>query len=308
MKDFDDSETQRHAEDNVDIEISDLPPSARSHYLLLKLIALQARLRTKLAGLRRARGVSGNAAAALPLTRRQRRARIGQALTALGLCAALLVLLIGNVPNLRTRLVGLFEPPAPTPTPALVAYGSILTKNQSAAIIVKRPNSHLPNPAQGSPGALPATCPQISPLKTFLTTLDPPGLGSGPLWLSGFDGPTAALLNLQPVKTSLSQPPGAIYGWYETLAVFVQRGFTGSLVLHGESQSKNGEVEFSYPNSLSFAPDLILSLDDPAGLHFIDNGQWEMTTVNVLVPTAGCYALHTAWSSYSWTQYFAAGS
>lgn len=283
-----------------DLEISDLPPSERSHYTLIKLTALFQRLRTFFTPTEH---VSGNTGPRQ--TRRQRHIKIGQALTALGLCAALLLLFVGNAPGLRARFLGFFDPPIPTPTPTFTGY---FTPPQGNVPIVVRRRKSLPTIGnQGPLGPLPGACPQANMLQFFLTTLDPPGLGGGPLWFTGFVGPTAALVDLQPLGTSLSHPPGSIIGWYEGLAVFIQKGFPGTIVLQGKSQSADSSLLFASSGSLNFAPSLTLSAQNFSAQPAL-NGSWEMTSINILVPESGCYELLATWSDHStWLRYFAAG-
>jgi hypothetical protein len=276
-------------------EISDLPPTTRSHYLLLRLTALKARLFFR----------SPPGQRPTPLTRTWYRLRIGQVLTVLGLCASLALLLIGNVPDLRTQLRTLLRPSTPTATPTAAA--SVGSLEQGVPIIVERhglPEQH----TQGTPGPLPAICPQASTLQPFMTPLDPPGLGDGPVWITGFVGPTASLVDLQPLGTSLSHPQGQTVGWYEGLAVFVQRGFTGTITLQGESQGPGGQVFFAGDNILSF--NSVFDLDLSAlRLHSFPSGsQWLVTSLNLIVLFAGCYNLQAFWSTGKWSRYFAAGS
>ena len=299
------AEAEPREEEQFALEISDLPPSARSHYLLLRLAALKARARALLPffppPVNQPR---------VPLTRTQRRVRIGRALTALGLCAALLVLLVGNVPDLRTRFLTLFQPPAPAATSTSI-YSSVsifpIDNGQGVPIIVERHG--LPgSPAQGTPGPLPTVCPQASNLQPFMTPLDPPGVGGGPIWLTGFVGPTAALVDLQPLGTSLSHPQGQTIGWYEGITVFIQRGFSGLITLRGLSQEPGGQVFFAGNNVLDFSNVMVL---DSSTFHLenVPNGsEWQVTSINHIVPFAGCYTLEAAWPGGSWFAYFAAGS
>lgn len=301
----DSAEVSPGEDEQFALEISDLPPSTRSHFLLLRLLALKARVRALLPFRQRL-----DSQQRAPLTRAQRRLRIGRALTALGLCAVLLLLLAGNVPDLRARLLTVFQPstPAPAATSAPVhAPTSIFSLGQGVPIIVERHGQAL-SPAQGTPGPLPTFCPQASTLQSFMTPLDPPGVGGGPVWLSGFVGPTAALVDLQPLGTSLSHPQGQAIGWYEGLAVFIQRGFNGKITLRGESQGPGGLVFFAGDNILDFAP--ALTLDSNAfRLESAPSGtEWLVTSINIIVPFAGCYTLTASWSDGSWSEYFAAGN
>lgn len=296
------NETEQPEDERFAFEISDLPPSTRSHYLLLKLTALKARVSAALPFHRRLRPHRR-----APITRAQRRAGIGRVLTALGLCASLALLLVGNVPDLRTQLLTLFRPSKPVPTATPAATVSIISSGQGVPIIVERHS--LPGEVvQGTPGPLPAICPQASTLQPFMTPLDPPGLGGGPVWITGFVGPTAALVDLQPLGTSLSHPQGQTVGWYEGLAIFIQRGFTGTITLRGESQGPGGLVFFAGNDVLDFSP--IFDIDLSAlRLHSLPSGsQWQVTSLNVIVPFAGCYALQAFWPAGTWSRYFAAGS
>lgn len=286
--------------DDFEIEISDLPPNTRSHYLLLKLAALSKRVRAIFAVSRPIQRGENEPM----LKRARRRAGIGRALTAFGVCATVLVLIAGNVPALRSQVLGLLEPGA-APTPTQVPVNS-----NFGPITIGRGNTtygSLHVFAGDGPGPLPSSCPKLTTLQTFTTPLDPPGLGGGPLWLSGFDGPTATLVNMQPTSMSLTFG-NAFIGWYSTLAVFVQKGFTGSITLRGRSQGEGGIVMFSYANLLAFTSSLTLN-PNKAGIGQIDiaGGTWEMIPVDILVSSAGCYSLQASWPSAGWTQYFAAG-
>jgi hypothetical protein len=52
---------------------------------------------------------------------------------------------------------------------------------------------------------------------------------------------------------------------------------------------------------------LTLNLND--GNHYIVDGAWNMTSVTLAVPAAGCYTLQASWDNHnSWVRYFAAGT
>jgi hypothetical protein len=287
----------RRADDDFEIEFSDLPPSERSHYFLLRLVALKERVRAALPGLMPARTRAG---AARP-TRRQRRASVGRVLTALGLCAAVLLLLAGNVPSLRSRLIGLFEPPIPTQAPLIADTSNLFPSSNGVDIHVRRSNL-APIQASGSLGPLPATCPRANTLQSFESPLDPPGLGSGPVWLVGFSGPTASLVHLNSSQAKW-------LGWYQTLTLFVEKGYEGTLLLQGGSQANGAPLWFSDEsmsntnNSLYF--DMQRTTDKQ---RFYSSGQWEFVPVDVFIPASGCYFLQANWSGGSWIADFAAGS
>lgn len=279
-----------------ELEISELPPTRRSHFLLLKLTQLRAALRLPDSRTRKS----------VPPTLQQRRHSIGRAFTAFSVCIVLLVLLIGNVPGLRTRLVGFLEP-ALLPTSTQVSYGSSITIGKNAPVIIYHFGTpQPPTPSLISPGSMPTTCPQISTLQYFTTPLDPPGLGAGPVWLSGFSGPSAALNDLQPIEAQVVHTNWPD-GWYETLAIFIQKGYSGKIVLKGSGQQGAAPVWLSRDTPLILGTTLTLSLDD--GSHYIADGQqWEMASVGIAVPTAGCYTLQASWDNNSWVRFFAAGA
>ena len=291
---------------DFDLEISDLPPTERHHYTLIKLAALFQRLRAALTGSKYAEPPDD---AAARLARRKRRGKIGRSLTAVGLCAALLLLLVGNAPALRTRFLGFLTQPASTPTP--VPAGLAFSSQRSVPIIVGG-RYNIPNRQNQSPlGSLPATCPRASMLQFFLTPfdpLDPLGLGNGPLWITGFVGPTAALMSLQPFGASFAHPPGSIVGWYENLAIFLQKGFPDTIILQGQSQDSGNPVLFASAGSLNFSPTLVLNTQHSSAQQPILDGSWEIISINLFVPDAGCYALQASWPhNTSWLYYFAAG-
>jgi hypothetical protein len=145
-------------------------------------------------------------------------------------------------------------------------------------------------------------------VQPFMTPLDPPGLGDDPIWITGFVGPTAALVDLQPLGTSHSHPQGQSVGWYEELSVFIQRNFTGTITLQGASQGVGGLVFFAGKNLLDFSPVFELDLSSLRLNSMPGGSQWQVTAINLIIPFAGCYALQVSWPTGSWFRYFAAGS
>lgn len=294
--------------DEFDLEISDLPPGQRSHYLLLRFTALKKHLRTRLLG----------AASDAPTDRARppsKRARLGRALTALGLCVSLLILLLGNSPGLRGQLLGVFQTPTTTTSTSssLSIYPGSRPASNSKVIV--RGSSHIDFSVTNSretPGLLPDTCPQTSTLERFLTPLDPPGIGGGPLWIAGLAGPTAALLDLQPVPHSVIQPPRAFFSWYTTITLFVQKGFPKSILLTGGEQISARALAFGDPkvqtiNNQSYQVYLSTTIKDIDN-QYTDNGQWEVRALNVFIRAAGCYFLQASWDGGMWLAYFAAGT
>lgn len=268
------------ADDEFDLKISDLPPTRQSHYLLLKIARLVGKRRAQ-AGLRREQSA------------RQRSIRVSRVLTACSVLLIALVLLAGNIPVLRGRFLSFLA--TPTPTSQTTYFSQVVINN--GAIFIHRSAS--PSASTFGLGPMPQRCPRVSTLLYFTTPLDPPGLGAGPVWLSGFTGPTAALDNLAPLTASRA-------GWYETLAVFIQKGFTGTIALTGTNQQNNEPILLGKTDPRSLVSTLTLHLD--SGDHFVSDGAWEMTSVTLAIPTAGCYRLHASWGDNAWDRYFAAGA
>lgn len=268
------------ADDEFDLKISDLPPTRQSHYLLLKIARLVGKRRAQ-TGQRREQSA------------RQRSIRVSRVLTACSVLLIALVLLAGNIPVLRGRFLSLLA--TPTPTSQTTYFSQVVINN--GAIFIHR--SAPPSASTFGLGPMPQRCPRVSTLLYFTTPLDPPGLGAGPVWLSGFTGPTAALDHLAPLTASR-------VGWYETLAVFIQKGFTGTIALTGTNQQNNQPILLGKTDPRSLVSTLTLHLD--SGDHFIADGAWEMTSVTLAIPTAGCYRLHASWGESAWDRYFAAGA
>jgi hypothetical protein len=275
-----------------ELEISDLPPSQRSHYLLLRLHKWGATLSSF-------KHISTRAA--VPPTRRRLRRYAGRAGVSFGLCLVLLVLLIDNAPGLRTRLIGFL---APTPTSTSSSSLAFVSQNSSSVIIIN-PRYGTPGTSQNSPGPLPTTCPQSSNLQYFTTPLDPPGLGASSIWISGFTGPSAVLNDLAPINpqaTHASWP----FGWYEPLTIFIQKGYSGPVTLRGSSQAGGAPIWLSRGDPTVLNTSLTLSQND--GSAYNQDGPWEMTTITLAVPAAGCYTLQASWGNNQWIRYFAAGA
>jgi hypothetical protein len=296
-------------EDEFEVEFSELPPSSRSHYQLIWLVALKRRLLASIRGNESERAAPSHRATLPILARRSRRARIGQVLTTFGMCAALLVLLLGNAPDLRNQLAGLLHPPASTPT-SVADISTTYSSVQIIHVLTTRTTRVAGHDTPTAFGSLPATCPRGTTLQRFLTSIDPPGLGGGPLWITGFDGPVAILRGLTPSPPDTSLPLGVVKNyWYTTLTLFIQKGYEGSIVLQGGEQNSGETLLFSDPELLNTHFAAYIDLQDPTIQHLlISNGSWEMLSLRIHIPTAGCYYLQANWPTDSWTDYFAAGS
>ncbi len=296
--------------DEDEIEISDLPPSTRSHYWL---IALRSYLLTSTRRFVHGPGASSPRQAKRSARGwRPTRARVGQLLTTFGICAALLILLLGNDPALPNQLSALVHPSSTpsTTTGNAIVYTSvqIVNVNPPGATTIDSQGKH------GALGSLPATCPQADAVQQFPTAFDspPPGIGTRQVWVTGFSGPIAALRNLMPTPSTLQMPEGGRLQrlqWYTTLDVFIQKGYNEHFSLQGNDQLSGvslqfGDINMSDATTGYFLFGLQNSTTQPL---LIDDGQWDILQVNVYLPSSGCFFLQLDWSSGSWTGYFAAG-
>lgn len=300
-------------DDEDEVEISDLPPSTRSHYRLLRLIALKKRLLASIQqffargpGNPRADTVSPPRASQRTRGWRPTRARVGQVLTTFGICAALLILLLGNDPALPNRLSALVHSAT---TPASTANGTIVY----TSVQIVNVNSAGATPIDtrihaDSPGPLPTACPQANTLHQFPPSFNAPspGIGNGLLWVIGFTGPAAALSNLRHIPPSLQIQEG--FQWAATLDLFIEKGYNENFTLQGEDQLSGVNLQFSDINMRVAGPLFSFGLQNLATQPLlIDDGPWDILPVNVYLPGAGCYFLEIDWSNGSQMIYFAAG-
>jgi hypothetical protein len=295
MDKTDQQQTQEPADDFA-VEISDLPPERGSHYRLLKLLAFRTHL---FAAIQKFRVVQKHAPSALSsgATRLPTSGRISRVFAVAGLVLILGILLVGNIPPLRTRVIGLLEPPTPAVTVSL-ANANYFTSASSFSLSQDHPaNVPTPSGSQQIMAPLPASCPKANSLRDFNAPLDPPGLGDGPVWLNGFSGPIAALVHVQ-------QAARPEQGWYETVTLFIAQSTTTPIIFAGGGQQAEGPLAFSSSNSTDTSSSLTIS----PNAHFVTDGHWKTTFMNIYVPTAGCYSLRAFWQTGSWTLYFAAGS
>ena len=178
--------------DEDEVEFSDLPPSTPNHY---RLIALKRRFLTPIQRFMHGTGGRTDVTSSYSMgertrTRRPTHARVRRLLTTFGVCAALLILLLGNDPTLPNQLNALIHPAASTTTATTngtLVYSSvqIVGVNSSGATAIDTRINHDPL------GLLPVTCPQANLLQQFPTSSDspPPGIGNRQLWITGFTGP-----------------------------------------------------------------------------------------------------------------------
>lgn len=294
MKNADKEEKNLQPDDGA-VEISDLPPETESHFLLLKLVAWKKRL---LAVVQRLRSGQRSAQQAQH-SRRARRVRGRQVLAVCALLAALGILLLGNIIPLRTPLLGLLG--IPTPTHSATETNTVSSVNSMVQIIQGYQDATPPiSSGPQTIGVLPNSCPKASELQLFNTPLDPPGMGSGPVWLTGFTGPTAALTRLQKVQSPID-------GWYTTLTLFVAKGFKGTLIIDGWGQDMEGLLFFNTPGTTRANTPLTINLDSSNEKSLSSNGSWETMPLNIYFLIAGCYSLRAYWGADSWVSYFAVG-
>lgn len=150
--------------------------------------------------------------------------------------------------------------------------------------------------------ATPAACPQNTLTQNFDAPSLPAGVGGTPLWVTGFTGPRAVLNHL--VR---AHPPEL--GWYQQIQLVGATNFSGAIKLQG------GIAGSIYPLWFGFDPhekDLIVNYqynpgDSSISNHATDDQQWNIRSINVYIPQAGCYYLQATWDGGGWIVFFAAG-
>lgn len=283
--------------DDFDITISDLPPLTHQHQWLLKLQASQQRLRFFLRGQRR-RTVAQSTPG---LTRHARRARVSQILMVTGLVSVLALLLLGNIPTLRSNVISFLGSPISTPTPSPQPFSRF---QGFSRIYISGQSSSIGGPA--ILGDVPTTCPNNDELQENATTIfGVPALSIGPLWFIGFAGPSAALIQLTP---ALFREGTTMY-WYAPVTLFLPRGSTGQIALQGGDQLSPIPLMLSdtrTPEKTSYQLQQSLN-PGSANASSTGSGSWETVPFNIFIPAAGCYFLKASWGSNTWMAYFAAG-
>ncbi len=286
------------ADDNFELEITDLPESERP----------------ELPGI--AAPVANWASRFSPRIRGRRtwtRGAINLAPTAV-IAGILIVLVVwGGIPSAWNRALNLFA--QPTPTPAITSSLADLTGQHvitGSGRIIGSPNAKIFiwGSENGTPqaisvqdnlGPVPQNCPQNTPQSPDSPPF-PSFVGGAPLWITGFDGSGTTLTHLKHAKQ-----PGL--GWYQPITLLLQSNHVGDVMLQGGDMNDNAPLLFdTVTPERGVTTQLMLRSTDPSlSNHTVGDQSWISLTTNVYVPAAGCYYLSAEWGDGSWTIYFAAG-
>ncbi len=228
-------------------------------------------------------------------------------IAALALCL-ILVVFPDFYPLLRTNLSALFArtpqaSPAAAPLPSTrVVIEDVQSQFNGKKVLIWDASTPPVIMPYATLDATPTACPQNTQTQKFDAPPLPPGVGGGPLWVTGFTGSRAVLNHL-----ARAHPPQL--GWYQQIQLVGASNFSGAITLQG------GIAGSTFPLWFGFDPhekDLIFSYqyspaDSSLSNHTTDDQQWIVRPINLYIPQAGCYYLQATWDGGSWTAYFAAG-
>ncbi len=232
----------------------------------------------------------------------------------LGLILALLFLsLSGSFPQLSENLLSFFAHPKPaTAQPQhseVIDVGMISLLNHKKVVQQDDVSPRLVS-VTATLDALPQYCLRYTPTQNFNSPSFPGGVGSSPLWVTGFSGRAGQPAVLNHLKRA--QPPQL--GWYELLQLVSETNYHGAITLSGGFDGSDMPLWFgAYPPGITLNDaGLILTiivnpLDISVSNHTTSDQQWSILPFNVYVPEAGCYYLKASWTGGSWTAYFMAG-
>ena len=151
----------------------------------------------------------------------------------------------------------------------------------------------------------PQNCPSTTPLHSFDPATFPPGVGDSPVWVTGFSGPHARLVQLD---DSRQQPQE--FGWAYNLLLVERADYLRPVLLSGKSLDDDFSLFFedgiSIRGQKSVTAFFELAADHPRLPSKYDT-QWKAWTVIMYVPAAGCYSLEALWPEGGWQVNFAAG-
>jgi len=213
-------------------------------------------------------------------------------MTACTVCMVLF-LVFASFPAPRNWLYTLVVPPAPT----AVVISSITMSG--ADIIVPITPGAMPI----TPGAMPLdkVCP-APPVEYTSTTL-----GSNPVWISGFSGPTARVY----LASSIPVPSyPTFYGFPVPLQVEVPANYQGSVILEGKEMSNGMDVMFGFSPFNDQVSALTLNPQGQDSNHFtltVDGTRRTAWNIVMFLPAADCYTLKATWFDGQSVMNFLAG-
>ncbi len=250
------------------------------------------------------------------------RVRLWRLVLAASTLLLVLLLILGNFPNVQNSLPGLLAQPTPTPAPASTDSGTISSWSSIRVIIIGSPGVIIVgNKGSASLGAgtviiiggsswdansTPGPAPQGQ---------DCPGrpgigfsheIGSRPVLAAGFTGPYATL-HLYPSPVPVAAYPST-FGWTASILIEIPTNFTDPIVLDDGDLHSGPPLLFQVNSSQD--PSATLTLD-PMDLRTTPSnsstGQSIAWSVTLYFPATGCYALDASWSSGHWQANFSAG-
>ena len=297
FKQFSSADQDEAADDDFELEITDLPESERP----------------KLPGI--AAPVANWASRFSPRIRGKptwTRNLINLVPTAV-IAGILIVLVVwGGIPSAWNRALSLFAQPTPTPATTsgssdvtgqhvITGSGRIIGSSDSQIFVWGSENGTQVISVQDNLGPVPQDCPQNTPQGPDSPPF-PSFVGGTPLWITGFDGSSTALTHLKHAKQ-------LELGWYQQITLLLQSNHVGDVMLQGGDMNDNAPLSFdTIPPNQGLTTLLMLRSTDPSlSNHTVGDQSWISLTTNVYVPASGCYYLSAEWADGSWTIYFAAG-
>ncbi len=218
--------------------------------------------------------------------------------TVVGTIFFVLLVILSTFPSARDEALDVLVGPtsAPTLSPILKSLATLTAHSQATA--ASRFRVAMLDPAPGD-------CPATALLQDFDPITFDPGVGAYPVWVTGFNGPRAQLVQLDPGR---EQP--ANYGWAYRLLLVERSDSFRPVLLSGENLQGNAPLLFedgiSIRGHTSVTAFFSLAADHPRLPSKYDD-QWKAWTVIMYVPSAGCYSLQAFWPEGGWQVNFAAG-
>ena len=218
------------------------------------------------------------------------RARTRRVIIAASVLLLAAMVMVGSISSIRNRALALIV--GPTPSAALPPTATLLPTfpplPTSTPILPPQPLGTVPQNCQ------PGMAPQVFDPNDF-----GPGIGGGPLWVTGFEGPRATLA-LDPSPQNYST-----YGWGATIIVALDTTQPLTATLEGTSVNTGFPLWFAF-SFLFQGPRMGLEFSaDHASQH--SDGQWASWIGYLSIPAAGCYRLKATWPGGQWQVNFAAG-
>jgi hypothetical protein len=228
--------------------------------------------------------------------------------------AGILIVLViwGGIPSACNKALSLLAQPTPTPATTsgssdvtgqhvITGSGRIIGSSNAQIFVWGSENGTQVISVQDNLGPVPQDCPQNTPQGPDSPPF-PSFVGGTPLWITGFDGSSTALTHLKHAKQ-------LELGWYQQITLLLQSNHVGDVMLQGGDMNDNAPLSFdTIPPNQGLTTLLMLRSTDPSlSNHTVGDQSWISLTTNVYVPASGCYYLSAEWAGGSWTIYFAAG-